>query len=127
MLSAVAGVSLVYDLAAGLILLLATDHMASWFGVPPPDPIIFAKLNGLFLTAVGLGYTQPLRAPERHRAYLWIFGVLLKGGGAAVFLIDHYTNGSPASFLLFAASDGTLAAATLAALVASRSRPAAAR
>jgi hypothetical protein len=114
--SVVAGVSLVYDLATGLVLLLATDRLASWFGVAVPDPAIFVKLNALFLIAVGLGYVQPLRAPEAHRAYLWIFGVLLKGGGAAVFLADHYLNGSPASFLLFAASDGTLAAATLVAL-----------
>ena len=127
MLSAVAAVSLLYDLSAGIILFFATDHMASWFGVSPPDPILFAKLNGLFLMAVGLGYLQSLRAPEAHRAYLWVFGVLLKGGGAVVFLIDHYINGSPASFLLFALSDGTLAVVTLAALVTSRGAAAAAR
>jgi len=126
MLSAVAAVSLLYDLSAGIILFFATDHMASWFGVSPPDPILFAKLNGLFLMAVGLGYLQPLRAPDAHRAYLWVFGVLLKGGGAAVFLIDHYINGSPASFLLFALSDGTLALVTLAALLTRRGPGAAA-
>ena len=49
MLSVVAGVSLVYDLSAGVVLLVATDRMASWFGAPVPDPILFAKLNGLFL------------------------------------------------------------------------------
>jgi len=115
--SVVAGVSLVYDLVTGLVLLVATDRIASWFGVPVPDPAIFVKLNALFLITVGLGYVQPLRAPESHRAYLWVFGVLLKGGGAVVFLTDHYLNGSPTSFLLFAASDGTLAAATLVALL----------
>jgi len=114
--SVVAGVSLAYDFVTGVLLFVATDRMAAWFGVPVPDPAIFVKLNALFLMAVGLGYLQPLRAPEAHRAYLWVFGVLLKGGGAAVFLADHYLNGSPASFLLFAASDGTLAAATLVAL-----------
>ena len=117
LLSVVAGISLVYDLTAGIVLLAATDRMASWFGAPVPTPILFAKLNGLFLIAVGLGYLQPLFAPDRHRAYLWIFGVLLKSAGAAMFLADHYMSGSPASFLLFAASDGTLAALTLAALV----------
>ena len=116
MQSVVAGVSLAYDFVTGVLLFVATDRMAAWFGVPVPDPAIFVKLNALFLMAVGLGYLQPLRAPEAHRAYLWVFGVLLKGGGAAVFLADHYLNGSPASFLLFAASDGTLAAATLVAL-----------
>jgi len=127
-LSVVAGVSLVYDFTAGVVLLAATDRMASWFGVPVPDPVLFAKLNGLFLVAVGLGYLQPLFRPDAHRAYLWVFGVLLKSAGAAVFLVDHYLNGSPASFLLFAVSDGTLAAATLAALVvASRGTAIAAR
>lgn len=120
MLSVVAGISLVYDLTAGVVLLAATDRIASWFGVPVPDPVLFAKLNGLFLIAVGLGYLQPLFRPDAHRAYMLLFGVLLKGGGAAVFLADHYLNGSPASFLLFAVSDGTLAAATLAALLVAR-------
>ena len=115
--SVVAGISLVYDLVAGLVLLVATDRMAAWFGVRVPDPQIFVKLNALFLIAVALGYIQPLRDPVTHRLYLWIFGVLLKGGGAIVFLADHYINGSPASFLLFALSDGTLAVATLAALL----------
>jgi hypothetical protein len=117
LLSVVAGASLVYDLGIGLLLLAATDSIASWFGAPLPDPILFAKLNGLFLIAVGLGYLQPLRDPGRHRAYMWIFGVLLKGAGAVAFLVDHYANGSPRSFLLFAVSDGTVALATLAALL----------
>ncbi len=127
MLSVVAGVSLVYDLSAGVLILAATDHLASWFGVNVPDPVLFAKLNGLFLIAVGLGYLQPLRDPGAHRTYLWIFGVLLKTGGAVAFLADHYLNGSPGSFLLFAVSDGTLAVATLGALVLSRGTAIAAR
>ena len=117
MLSVVAGISLVYDLLTGLLLLAATDSMASWFDVPVPDPVLFAKLNGVFLVVVALGYLQPMRRPEAHRTYMWLFGVLLKSAGAAVFIVDHYVNGSPASFLLFAASDGTLALLTLIALL----------
>jgi len=126
MLSAVAGVSLVYDLAAGLVLLVATDRLAAWFGAPVPHPILFAKLNAVFLIAVGLGYLQPLRDPDAHRAYLWVFGPLLKGGGALTFTIDHYVNGSPATFLWFAASDGLLAILTLAALLRPSGPPTAA-
>ena len=59
-LSVIAGISLAYDLSAGLLLLAATDSMAGWFGVPAPHPVIFAKLNGLFLIAVGIGYLMPL-------------------------------------------------------------------
>ncbi len=117
MLSVVAGISLVYDLSAGLLLLAATDSMARWFGVPPPQPIIFAKLNGLFLIAVGIGYVMPLLDPIRYRGYLWVFGPLLKGAGAILFVLDYFVNASPASFLLFAFTDGALAIATLAALV----------
>ena len=117
MLSVVAGVSLVYDLAAGLLLLFATDSLASWFGAPLPNPVLFAKLDGLFLIAVGLGYLQPLFRPEAHRAYLWVFGVLLKGAGAIVITVDHFVHASPMSFLLFAVSDGFLAVWTLAALL----------
>jgi hypothetical protein len=117
MLSVVAGLSLVYDVSVGLLLLAATDSIAAWFGVPVPDPILFAKLNGLFLLAVGVGYLQPLRDPDRHRAYMWVFGVLLKSAGALVFAADYYLNGSPRSFLLFAGSDGGLALLTLLALL----------
>ena len=49
----------------------------------------------------------------RYRGYLWIMGPLLKGGGALAFLLDYAFRGSPASFLLFAASDGALALLTL--------------
>jgi hypothetical protein len=115
-LSAVAGVSLVYDLSAGLLLFIAPATVASWFGARVPDPILFVRLTALFLVAVGLGYIQPLRHPQAHRAYLWVFGPVLKGLGAAVFVVDYLGGGSPASFLLFAVTDGTLALATLAAL-----------
>ena len=37
---------------------------------------------------------------------MWIMGPLLKGAGALVFVLDYVYRGSPASFLLFAASDG---------------------
>lgn len=117
MLSVVAGISLVYDVGIGLLLLAATDSIASWFGAPLPDPILFAKLNGLFLIAVGLGYLQPLRDPGRHRGYMWLFGVFLKSAGAVAFVVDFYVNNSPRSFLLFAASDGTVALVTLVALL----------
>jgi hypothetical protein len=40
--------------------------------------------------------------------------------GATLFVVDHFTNGSPASFLLFAATDGTLALLTLVLLLRRR-------
>ena len=92
--------------------------MAAAFGVPPPAPIIHAKLNAIFLICIGAGYALPFRDPVRYRGYLWVMGPVLKGAGAAAFLIDYVVNNSPAAFLLFAASDGALAVWTLWALMA---------
>lgn len=115
--SAVAGVSLVYDLSIGLVLLAAADWFASLFGVVVPEPRTFVTLTGLFLTCIGLGYALPMRDPERHRGYLWVFGPLLKGAGALVFICEHQMNGAPRSYLLFASTDAALAFATLWALL----------
>jgi hypothetical protein len=117
MLRAVAFVSLVYDVTIGVALLAAAPRLAAWFGVPPPSPPVFADTNGLFLVVVGLGYLLPLRDPVRHRAYLWLMGPVLKGGGLVIFLRDAIVRYSPASFLLFAVGDGLLALWTLVALL----------
>jgi hypothetical protein len=121
MLRAVAAISGLYDTVVGALLLVASAWLASAFGVPPAQPPIFSDLNGLFLIAVGVGYYLPWRDPERHRGYMWVMGAGLKCAGAAAFLLDYYFRVSPASFLLFAASDGTLALLTLYALLAARS------
>ena len=116
----VAAISCVYDLALGIAFLVAADRLAALFNVPPASPPVLADTNGLFLAAVGVGYLWPMRRPVEYRWYLWVMGPLLKGGGALVFLRDVFLRGSPAAFLLFAASDGLLAAATLWALTKRR-------
>ena len=118
MLSAVAALSGLYDLVVGALLLSVPGLLASAFGVPPAHPRIFSDLNGLFLLAVGAGYYLPWREPERYRGYMWVMGPVLKGAGAALFIVDYLLRGSPQSFLLFAASDGALALLTLYALLA---------
>jgi hypothetical protein len=121
----IAAISGIYDAATGLFLVLAADRFAALFGVAPAQPPIFSDLNGLFLLAVGIGYYFPYRDPAGARWYMWVMGPLLKGAGAAAFLLDYFVRGqSPASFLLFAASDGTLAILTLLALAGSRNTPA---
>lgn len=123
MLRLIAAISGIYDAAVGLFLLLAADRLASLFGVPPAQPRVFSDLNAIFLLAVGAGYYVPWRDPRGARWYLWVMGPGLKGAGALTFLIDYFVRHSPASFLLFAFSDGFLALLTLWALVASRSTP----
>lgn len=122
LLSLIAAISGLYDLFVGASLLLFTNQMAASFGSPPPVPPIFADLNAIFLLAVATGYWLPYRDPVRYRGYLWVMGPLLKGAGALAFVLDYALRGSPKLFLLFAASDGTLALVTLAALLASRER-----
>jgi hypothetical protein len=118
--STIALTSGLYDFIVGALLLLAPDTLASVFGVPQASPRIFSDLNGLFLLAVGTGYILPWREPQRYRGYMWVMGPLLKGAGALLFLMDYFWRGSPAMFLLFAASDGALALLTLYALLRDR-------
>ena len=117
MLRPVAAVSGIYDTAIGLCLLLAAPTFAALFGVAAAQPPIFSDLNGLFLLCVGIGYYWPYRDPQAGRWYMWVMGVLLKTGGAVTFLLDYVFRHSPGAFLLFAASDGTLAILTLVALL----------
>ncbi len=109
----------VYDALVGILMLAGRPLLAQLFAVALPDPPIHADLNGVFLLSVAAGYLIPYRDPASRggRAYLWVMGPLLKGSGAAVFLLDHLFRQSPASFLLFAASDGALALITLWALL----------
>jgi hypothetical protein len=116
-LRALALVSGVYDHLLGLPLLLAPTLVARLFGAPAPVPVVNAQLNGLFTFALGVGYFWAARDVAARRGYLWTAGVLTKGLGAALFVADHFAHGSPSTFLLFAATDGTLALLTLALLL----------
>ncbi len=120
MLSWIAAISGVYDALLGAVMLAGRGALARLFDVPLPVPAIHAELNGVFLVAIAVGYAWPWREPEKYRWYLWVMGPLLKGGGALAIALDVALAHSPASYLVFAAADGTLALATLAALLASR-------
>ncbi|PYR24175.1 MAG: hypothetical protein DMF98_16335 [Acidobacteria bacterium] len=114
----VAAVSGVYDALVSVAMLAGRPLLSRLFAVPLPEPPIHADLNGIFLLAVAFGYVIPFRQPDSAagRTYLWVMGPLLKGLGAAAFVLDYIVRHSPASFLLFAASDGALALLTLWAL-----------
>lgn len=115
-LRAIAALSGVYDVLLGLVMLAGRPMLAALFGVAEPAPPIHADLNGLFLVAIGAGYWLPWRDPQRYRGYLWVMGPGMKGAGALLFVADHVLRGSPLPYLLFAATDGTLALLTLWAL-----------
>jgi hypothetical protein len=124
MLRIIALISAIYDISVGVTLVFFRDRLQTWLGVAAPGPPIHVDLNAIFVTVVGIGFVLPLLDPDRYRAYLWLFGTLLKGAGAAVFVWDYLARSSPASYLLFAVSDGTLAVVTLLVLLrAGRRRP----
>src|SRR5256885_10397975 len=104
-------VSGMYAVCVGAAMLGGRPVLPRIFDVPLPQPPIHADLNGIFLLAVAAGYAIPFREPRSRagRTYLWIMGPLLKGGGAAAFVLDYVLRHSPRSFLVFAASDGALA------------------
>jgi hypothetical protein len=114
----IAAISAIYDGLVGVMMIAGRPIFARLFDVPLPVPPIHADLNGVFLLAVAAGYAIPYTEPGSRggRSYMWVMGPLLKGGGALTFLLDYGFRHSPASFLLFALSDGTLAVLTLWAL-----------
>jgi hypothetical protein len=116
-LKTLAWVSALYDLLLAVPMIFAAPATAALFGAPPPVPVVNAQLNGVFTLSLAAGYLWAARAPEERRGYFWIAGVLAKGLGVVLFVADHVLRGSPASFLLFAVTDGTLALATLALLL----------
>jgi hypothetical protein len=106
-----------YDLLLSLPMLLAPEFTARMFGAPSPVPVLNAQLNGLFTLTLALGYFWCAQNVDERRGYLWVAGVFVKVAGAALFIGDHFLRGSPTSFLLFAATDGSIGLVTLAALL----------
>jgi len=109
-----------YDLALAIPMLVLAPTMARLFGAPPPVPLVNAQLNGVFTLTLAAGYFWAAGDAEARRGYLWVAGVLAKALGAAVFVWDHVSQGSPPAFLLFAGTDGSLALLTLALLLRRR-------
>ncbi len=116
-LRALALIGGIYDLALSIPMLVAPEFTARLFGAPPPVPVLNAQLNGLFTMTLALGYFWCAQDVDTRRGYLWVAGVFVKLVGAALFIGDHFLRGSPTSFLLFAATDGSIGLVTLYALM----------
>jgi hypothetical protein len=121
-LKLVALVSGLYDLALGVTMLFFAREAARLFSAPDPVPLLNAQLNGVFTLALAAGYAWARADAPARRGFFWVAGVFTKGLGALLFVLDHFSQGSPASFLVFAGTDGALALWTWAALVRSRPR-----
>lgn len=117
-------VSGVYDLLLGVSMLAAAVPLARLFGAPDPVPLVNAWLNGVFTLTLAGGYFWAAADPDARRGYFWWAGVFAKGLGTLTFLVDHFVNASPASYLLFAACDGSLAVLTFVLLSTRSPRPA---
>jgi hypothetical protein len=102
-----------YDAVLAMPMLLFPVLVARTFGAPEPVPVLNAQLNGLFTLVLAIGYFWAARDVAARLGFLWCAGVLAKGLGATLFVLDHFLRGSPTSFLLFAATDGSLALLTL--------------
>ena len=83
-------------------------------------PLLNAQLNGVFTLSLAAGSFWARGDVDARRGYFWVAGVLAKGLGALLFVLDHFTQGSPVAFLVFAATDGLLALLTLALLLRER-------
>lgn len=112
-LRTLATISGLYDLGLAIVMLLFAREAARLFGAPDPVPLLNAQLNGVFTLALAAGYFWAREDVGARRGYFWVAGVLAKGLGAGLFVWDHFTQGSPTSFLVFAATDGALAVATV--------------
>lgn len=112
-LKTLAWISAVYDLGLAVPMIFLAPLTARLFGAPEPTPVVNAQLNGIFTLSLAAGYVWAAAAPEERRGYFWVAGVMAKGLGVILFVADHFLHGSPASFLLFAVTDGTLCLATL--------------
>jgi hypothetical protein len=123
LLRTVAYLSAAYDALLALPLVLLPTVTARLFGLADPAPVVNAQINGVFALSLAVGYLWAARDPMRREGYFWAAGVLAKGLGATVFVVDHLTRHSPGSLLLFAVTDGSLALATLAVLLLVRTPP----
>src|SRR6266571_1983595 len=94
-LKTLALVSGAYDLLLALPMLFAAPLMARLFGAPEPVPLLNAQLNGVFTLTLAAGYYWAAGDAPARRGYFWVAGVLAKGLGAMLFVLDHFTQGSP--------------------------------
>ena len=119
MLKLLAVVCVAVNTMTGLALALTRGGILGRVGLPPPLPF-YGDLLAIFLVASGLGFIPAAIDPQRHRPYLWIFGVGVKLVAASL-LANLWFNGLVGDLVgVVALADAVIAGLLLWALLARR-------
>lgn len=96
----------VFNLLAGLPLLLAPDTMLTTLNVAAPADLLFHRFTGLLVVCFGGLYALVAQDGVRFRPLVWL-GIIGKAGVVALFT-EAYTSGR-VPFSLYAISLGDVA------------------
>lgn len=99
-------VALIFNLLAGLPLLLAPNMMLSSLGTDVPPDLLFHRFTGLLVVCFGGLYALVAQDVVRFRPLVWL-GIVGKAGVVALFT-EAYVNGR-VPFSLYAISLGDVA------------------
>ena len=99
-------VATVFNLLAGLPLLLAPDVMMTSLDVDVPADLLFHRFTGLLVVCFGALYALVAQDAVRFRPLVWL-GIVGKAGVVALFT-EAYVNGL-VPFSLYAISLGDVA------------------
>ena len=95
-----------FNVAAGLPLLVAPAQMMPSFGLAVPDELLFARFTGLLVVAFGGLYAFIASDVQRYRPLTWL-GIVGKAGVVALFTEAWMSGRVP--FSAYAVSLGDLA------------------
>lgn len=120
MLQLLAALCAVMNTGLGLGLAATRGGLLGRMGLPPPAPF-YADLLAVFLVGSGVGFALAALDPQRHRGYLWIFGVGVKL--VAALLLGRVWLMGLAGWLTGASALADVAVAVLLLLGLLRTRP----
>lgn len=119
MLQLLAALGAVTNTGLGVGLAVSRGGLLGRMGLPPPAPF-YADLLAVFLVGSGAGFALAAVDPQRHRGYLWIFGVGVKLVAAMLFARLWLLGLAGWLTGVSALADATLAALLLLALARTR-------
>lgn len=87
----------VYDMALGLVFLVAYKGMLEWIGMPLPPHVSYIHLLAIFVFVQGVSYLIAWRDPLANTGIVMV-GVLYKAGYASLAAYYLVTDQIPAMF-----------------------------